>query len=99
MRGGIRSVGVGVSVVMAGLVASVLAQVPVVRPVAFLKASNADAGDHFGNGGTLLGDSVAISGDGNTIAVGAPHEASNAAGIMRTRPTTPTASAPPTSYA
>ena len=77
-----RSV-VAVSVVMAGLAASLLAQAqaPAVRQVAYLKASNADAGDHFGNGGTLLGDSVAISGDGNTIAVGAPHEQSNATGI------------------
>jgi hypothetical protein len=67
--------------VVAGLLASLLAQAPVVRQTAYLKASNADAADHFGNGGTLLGDSVSISGDGNTIAVGAPHEASNAAGI------------------
>src|SRR5687767_11721835 len=74
---------VAVSVVTAGLAASLLAQAPasVVRQTAYLKASNADAGDHFGNGGTLLGDSVAISADGNTIAVGAPHEQSNATGI------------------
>ena len=72
---------VGVSVVMAGVVTSLLAQAPAVRQVAFLKASNADAADHFGNGGTLLGDSVSISGDGNTIAVGAPHEASSSSGI------------------
>lgn len=83
MRGRIRSAVVGVSVVMAGVAASVLAQAPAgaVRQVAYLKASNAEAGDHFGNGGTLLGDSVAISGDGNTIAIGAPHEGSNATGI------------------
>jgi hypothetical protein len=72
---------VGVSVVMAGLVTSLLAQTPTVRQVAYLKASNADAADHFGNGGTLLGDSVSISGDGNTIAIGAPHEASSAGGV------------------
>ena len=72
---------VAVSVVMAGLAASLPAQAPAVRQLAYLKASNADAGDHFGNGGTLLGDSVAISNDGNTIAIGAPHEGSNATGI------------------
>ena len=49
--------------------------------VAYVKASNPHAGDHFGNGGTLLGDSVAISGDGNTLAVGAPNESSGAKGI------------------
>ena len=68
----------------AGVVTSLLAQsaAPVpLRQVAFLKASNAQAGDHFGNGGTLLGDSVAISGDGNTIAVGAPNESGGAKGI------------------
>jgi len=39
---------------------------------AYLKASNTDAGDYFGN-------SVAISGD--TVIVGSPYEASNAKGI------------------
>jgi hypothetical protein len=55
-----------------------------VRQVAYLKASNPDAYDHFGEGGALpshTGQTVAISGDGNTIAIGAPHEASNATGI------------------
>ncbi|NOT25426.1 MAG: integrin [Acidobacteria bacterium] len=54
------------------------------RQVAYLKASNPDAYDHFGEGGALpshTGQTVAISGDGNTIAIGAPHEASNATGI------------------
>jgi hypothetical protein len=41
---------------------------------AYLKPSNTDSLDHFGW-------RVAISGDGNTIAVGAPGEASNAVGI------------------
>jgi hypothetical protein len=41
---------------------------------AYVKASNTDAGDRFGN-------SVAVSGDGNTLAVGAWGEASNATGI------------------
>ena len=48
---------------------------------AYIKASNTHAGDHFGNGGTLLGDSVALSGDGNTMAVGAPNESSGAKGV------------------
>lgn len=38
---------------------------------AYLKASNADAGDEFGT-------SVATAADGNTVAVGAPYEASRA---------------------
>jgi hypothetical protein len=40
--------------------------------------------DHFGEGGALdghIGSGVAISGDGNTVAVGAQHEGSNARGI------------------
>jgi len=41
---------------------------------AYVKASNTGAGDNFGN-------SVALSGDGNTLAVGAPFEASNSTGI------------------
>jgi tartrate dehydratase beta subunit/fumarate hydratase class I family protein len=51
------------------------------RQTAYIKASNPHMGDHFGNGGTLLGDSVALSGDGLTMAVGAPNESSNAKGI------------------
>jgi hypothetical protein len=41
---------------------------------AYLKASNTDAGD-------LFGDSLALSADGATLAVGADGEASNATGI------------------
>jgi hypothetical protein len=48
---------------------------------AYVKASNPHMGDHFGNGGTLLGDSVALSGDGLTLAVGAPNESSGAKGV------------------
>ena len=48
---------------------------------AYLKASNPHANDHFGNGGTLEGHGVALSGDGNTLAVAAPFESSNAKGI------------------
>jgi len=54
------------------------------KQIAYLKASNAEADDHFGCGGVLDGHAgwgVAISGDGNTIAVGAPHESSGAKGI------------------
>jgi hypothetical protein len=48
---------------------------------AYLKASNTKAGHHFGNGGALEGHSVALSGDGNTLAVGAPYESSGARGV------------------
>jgi len=41
---------------------------------AYVKASNTGAGDYFGY-------SVSLSGDGNTLAVGAHHEASNATGV------------------
>jgi hypothetical protein len=54
------------------------------RQVAYIKASNPDAGDHFGCGGALTGptgNSVALSSDGSTLAVGAPHESSGARGI------------------
>jgi hypothetical protein len=51
------------------------------RQTAYIKASNPHMGDHFGNGGTLLGDSVALSGDGLTLAVGAPNESSGAKGV------------------
>jgi hypothetical protein len=51
------------------------------KQVTYIKASNTHMGDHFGNGGTLEGHGVALSGDGNTLAVGAPYESSNAKGI------------------
>src|SRR5262245_16768401 len=51
------------------------------KEVAYIKASNAEMGDHFGNGGTLEGHAVALSGDGSTLAVGAPYESSAAKGI------------------
>jgi len=51
------------------------------RQMAHIKASNPRMGDHFGNGGTLLGDSVALSGDGLTLAVGAPNESGGAKGV------------------
>jgi hypothetical protein len=46
---------------------------------AYVKASNTDRGDMFG--GYELGGSVALAGDGNTLAVGAQGESSNATGI------------------
>ena len=52
--------------------------------MAYLKASNPEAEDHFGCGGVLDGHAgwgVAISGDGTTLAVGAPHESSGAKGV------------------
>jgi len=61
--------------------ASSIAQV---RQVAYLKAANPDMGDHFACGGSLpghIGNAVAISADGNTVVVGAPHESSAARGI------------------
>ncbi len=51
------------------------------RQTAFIKASNAGAGDQFGAGGALLGDAVALSNDGRTLAVGAPVESSGATGV------------------
>src|SRR3984893_1912255 len=51
------------------------------KEVAYLKASNTEANDHFGNGGTLEGHGVALSGDGNTLAVSAPYESSGAKGV------------------
>jgi hypothetical protein len=44
---------------------------------AYVKASNTGEGDNFGN-------SVALSGDGNTLAVGAPFEDSSSTGINST---------------
>ena len=55
-----------------------------VRQLAHLTASNTEGSDHFGCGGSLpghTGNAVAISGDGNTVAIGAPHESSAARGI------------------
>jgi hypothetical protein len=61
--------------------ASAVAQV---RQVAYVKAANPDMGDHFACGGSLpghIGNAVAMSADGNTMVVGAPHESSAARGI------------------
>ena len=52
--------------------------------ISYLKASNGEAYDHFGCGGANTGhtgNSVTISRDGNTLAIGAPYESSGARGI------------------
>jgi hypothetical protein len=56
--------------------------------ITYLKASNTDEGDWFGW-------SIALSGDGKTLAVGAPAESSNATGINgdQTSNTSPTSGA------
>jgi FG-GAP repeat len=51
------------------------------KQTAYIKPSNTRTGSQFGAGGTLLGDGVAVSADGNTLAVGAPMESSGAKGI------------------
>ena len=55
-----------------------------VQQVAYLKAANPDIGDHFACGGSLpghIGNALVVSGDGSTIAVGAPHESGGSSGI------------------
>ena len=55
-----------------------------IAQVGYLKASNPEASDHFGCGGVLQGHTgrgVALSGDGSTLAVGAPHEAAGSKGV------------------
>lgn len=52
--------------------------------VGYVKASNAEAYDHFACGGGNqghTGNSIALSGDGATMAVGAPFESSGAVGV------------------
>ncbi|MDA1184206.1 MAG: integrin [Acidobacteria bacterium] len=60
------------------------ASVSQLRQLAYIKASNTDGFDHFACGGSLpghIGNALVISGDGRTMAVGAPHESSAARGI------------------
>ena len=55
-----------------------------VKQVAYIKASNTEAYDHFACGGGNqghTGNSVALSGNGTTMAIGAPFESGGAAGI------------------
>ena len=54
------------------------------KQTAYLKASNAEAYDHFACGGANQGhsgNSVALSGDGTTMIVGAPYESGGATGV------------------
>ena len=54
------------------------------KQVAYIKASNAEAYDHFACGGGNqghTGTSIALSGDASTMAVGAPFESGGARGI------------------
>ena len=54
------------------------------KQTAYIKASNAEAYDHFACGGANQGhsgNSVAISGDGTTMIVGAPYESGGATGV------------------
>jgi hypothetical protein len=54
------------------------------KQVAYIKASNAEAFDHFGCGGANqghTGNSIAVSGDGSTMAIGAPFEGGGARGV------------------
>src|SRR4029077_15900641 len=86
MRGTRRVALIALFLATTVVAAHVRAQAPTaaVRQVAFLKASNPQVGAHFGCGGALDGHAgvgVAISSDGNTLAVGAPHESSAAKGI------------------
>jgi len=60
------------------------AAAPQLRQVAYLKASNAEGGDYFGDGGANqghTGSSMALSRDGNTMAIGAPYESGGSKGI------------------
>jgi hypothetical protein len=55
-----------------------------IKQVAYIRASNAETLDHFGCGGGNqghTGTSIAISGDANTMAVGAPFESGGSKGI------------------
>ena len=68
----------------AALVAHLAAQGAPMQQVSYLKASNPGAYFHLGEGGVLpghTGSAIAMSRDGNTIAVGASHETSGARGI------------------
>ncbi len=56
-------------------------QTQALKQTAYIKPSNTRTGSQFGAGGTLLGDSVALSSDGTTLAVGSPMESSSARGI------------------
>jgi hypothetical protein len=70
--------------ILAAAVAGRLYAQEQLKQTAYVKASNTHAADHFGCGGVLdghTGNAVAVSADGNTMAIGAPHESSGAKGI------------------
>jgi hypothetical protein len=57
---------------------------PLPKQVHYIKASNAEAGDYFADGGANqghTGSSIAFSRDGNTLAIGAPYESGGSKGI------------------
>lgn len=85
MRGRIRVAVAVIPLGIIGVVAYTQAQSPApLRQSAYLKASNTEASDHFGCGGVLDGHAgygAALSGDGNTMAIAAPHESSHARGV------------------
>ncbi len=59
-----------------------VADEPALTQIAYIKASNPAFGANFGAGGSAIGDNaVSLSGDGMTLAVGAPFESSSSAGI------------------
>ena len=85
-----RRTTVAIAVGLAALTVHAQEPKPAVAPMlplkqsAYLKASNAEAYDHFACGGANQGhsgNSVALSGDGSTMIVGAPYESGGAAGI------------------
>jgi hypothetical protein len=54
------------------------------KEVGFIKASNAEAYDHFACGGGNqghTGNSIALSGDGTTMVIGAPYESGGSRGV------------------
>ena len=62
--------------------ATSVADVSALTQTAYIKASNPTFGANFGSGGSAVGDNaVSLSGDGMTLAVGAPYESSGSAGI------------------
>jgi len=88
-RNAVQAAALAVILLAAG---RVLAQSPedtatpalLLQQVAYLKASNAEAYDHFACGGRNqghTGNSIALSSDGSTMVIGAPFESSGAAGV------------------
>lgn len=84
LLGGVAFAAAGAAVACARTEPQSPSSIAQVRQVAYLKAANPDTSDHFACGGSLpghIGNAIAISADGNTIVVGAPHESSAARGI------------------